>query len=172
MTAPHTALRVRPMGDGEHAAVGDLTVRAYLEAEGTYAAGGYADELRDAAGHAAVADVLVAEDADGALLGAVTFLASGDNPLAEHDDAEAASVRFLAVEPGARRAGVARALMAACLERAGAAGAPRMRLHVIDTNAGAHRLYRALGFVRDAATDIEPLPGARLQGYVRDLGPP
>lgn len=169
MTEPGTAVRVRPVADGEHAAVGELTLRAYLEAEGTYAAGGYADELRDAAGHAAVAEVLVAESSDGALLGTATFLPSGDNPLAEYDDPEAASVRFLAVEPGARRAGVARALMDACLERARAVGAPRMRLHVIAGNAAAHRLYEGLGFARDPAADFEPLPGAHLRGYVREL---
>lgn len=169
MTRPDTAVRIRPAVDDEHAAVGELPLRAYLEADGTYAAGGYADELRDAAGHAAVAEVLVAEGGDGALLGTTTFVPSGDDPLAEHDDREAASVRFLAVEPGARRAGVARALMEACLERARQVGAPRMRLHVIATNAAAHRLSQGLGFTRDPATDFEPLPGARLQGYVREL---
>ena len=53
----------------------------------------------------------------------------------------------IAVRPDRRRAGLAHALLAAALERAGAEGAERMLLEVSAGNAGARAFYAAEGFV-------------------------
>jgi ribosomal-protein-alanine N-acetyltransferase len=60
---------------------------------------------------------------------------------------EIADLQRIAVRPGHRRAGRARALLAAALERAGADGAGRMLLEVSAANAGALAFYAAEGFV-------------------------
>lgn len=163
------AWQVRPATVAEYAAVADLTVRAYAGLTGMLVEDDYAAELRDVAGHAAVADVLVACGPDDALAGAVTFIPDAANPLAEHGDPGAASLRFLAVEPAVQRAGVAGALVQACLARAAASGATRLRLHVAAGNPAAHRLYARWGFARDPAADWAPTPHVALLGYVRDV---
>lgn len=66
-------------------------------------------------------------------------------------DERVAELRRLWVRPTARRAGVARALTAAALERAAEIGYERVVLDVVPSREGAIALYRSLGF-----TDIEP----------------
>lgn len=162
-------MRVRPAEPGEHALVAELTVCAYTATAGFRIEGGYADELRDVSGHAAQAEVLVAEACDGRLVGTVTFIEDAASPLAEHADHGAASLRFLAVDPAAQRTGVATALLGACVERARMARAQRLRLHVAAGNVGARRFYTHHGFARDPAADWTPVPGLDLLGYVRAL---
>ena len=72
-----------------------------------------------------------------------------------------AEVLTLAVVPGQRRRGVARALLQAALGAATAAEAEAMFLEVADNNAPAIALYEAAGF--------EPV--GRRPGYYADAGP-
>ncbi|HXO18757.1 MAG TPA: GNAT family N-acetyltransferase [Thermoanaerobaculia bacterium] len=74
-----------------------------------------------------------------------------------HGGGEAELLR-LAVDPGERRRGVARALVAAGLERLRGAGVGRCFLEVRTGNAGAIAFYRSIGF---------ELVGRRL-AYYRD----
>jgi ribosomal-protein-alanine N-acetyltransferase len=60
---------------------------------------------------------------------------------------DVADQQRIAVRPERRRAGLARALLAAALERARAEGAERMLLEVSAGNAGALAFYAAEGFV-------------------------
>jgi ribosomal-protein-alanine N-acetyltransferase len=60
--------------------------------------------------------------------------------------AEDCEVITLAVRPESRRAGVARALLSAALDRAAAAGATAAHLEVGRGNAAAVALYRSAGF--------------------------
>jgi ribosomal-protein-alanine N-acetyltransferase len=72
-----------------------------------------------------------------------------------------AEVLTLAVDPNARRRGVARALVEAALLMAQTAGAEAMFLEVAADNAGAIALYAGAGFVR---------VGARAGYYRRETG--
>jgi GNAT superfamily N-acetyltransferase len=60
------------------------------------------------------------------------------------------------VVAAARRQGVGERLVAAVVAQARADGARQVRLHVVETNPGAERLYARCGFVRTGAT--MPLP--------------
>ena len=97
--------------------------------------------------------LLVAEH-DRRVVGAVTF----------YEDAAAeglgwpagwAGLRALGVDPAARRLGVGRALMDACLERALAARAPVLCLHTAAFMTAAVALYGAMGFRRAPTFDFE-----------------
>ncbi len=80
---------------------------------------------------------LIAADPDTAEpLGFVLCLAAGD----------ALDIAALATSPPARRAGIARRLLAETLIRAQAAGFERIVLEVAERNAPALALYRAFGF--------------------------
>ena len=140
---------VRP---DEHRAVGELVVEAY-EAIDPYGLDGYAKELRDVAGRAATAEVLVAADDDGTLLGAVTYVPGPDSSSAEFTEADAAGIRMLAVAEKAQGRGIGRALVTACLDRARAAGRAQVLLHTTDWMTTAHGLYGRLGFERDPSMD-------------------
>jgi ribosomal protein S18 acetylase RimI-like enzyme len=54
------------------------------------------------------------------------------------------------VNASARRGGIGRALMQACVEQARRAGAVRVELATAITNDAAQALYEALGWVRDS----------------------
>jgi ribosomal-protein-alanine N-acetyltransferase len=56
-----------------------------------------------------------------------------------------AEILTLAVHPGCRRAGLARALVETAVARLGAAGAARLFLEVDEANAPARALYRSFG---------------------------
>ena len=162
-------LHIRRAQPKEHDLVGTLTVAAYESIEGM-PLGHYRATLRDVASRAADAEVLVAVDASGQVLGAVTYVPGPDSGAAEFSDGDAAGIRFLAVDPDAQGRGVGRALVEACLERAHAAGRARVVLHSTRWMADAMRLYERLGFVREAGLDWEPEPGVALLGYVCELG--
>src|SRR5690606_25057557 len=162
-------LHIRPVRADEHAALGELTVEAYASADPRTLDDGYAEELRDVAGRARDAVVLVAVDEGaGEAVGGVTVVPDGSAPLAEvteRDAAGAAGIRMLAVAPHARGRGVGEALTRACIDRARAGGRRQVVLHSTDRMTAAHRLYTRLGFERDPAIDWEPEPGLWLRGF-------
>lgn len=142
---------VRPVGQDELAAVGRLTVDAYV-ADGIIPADhDYADELRDASGRAAGATVLVAEDATG-VVGTVTVARHG-SPWAEIAGPHEAEIRMLAVHPKARGRGVGLLLVRAALDLARSTGAETVALTTLSTMRVAHRIYEGLGFVRAPERD-------------------
>jgi ribosomal protein S18 acetylase RimI-like enzyme len=153
---------VREARPDEHAALGELIVRAYREVGETEAS--YYAELLDVAGRAALVPVLVAVDAEDHVLGCVTYV-PGPGPFHEGEFAEAASIRMLAVAPAARRRGVGRVLVEACIERARAAGRPAISLSTRPFMTAAHRLYASLGFARVPELDWEFDPGEWLRAY-------
>ncbi|MCG8356128.1 MAG: GNAT family N-acetyltransferase [Kiloniellales bacterium] len=59
-----------------------------------------------------------------------------------------AFIRALAVTPGRRRQGLGRALLEACLERAGQDGARALGVQISEAMVGARGLFGALGFQR------------------------
>jgi ribosomal protein S18 acetylase RimI-like enzyme len=168
-TRPRSPLEIRPIRPDEHDALAAMTERAYRVIHGEVIDGLYVDDLLDVAGRAAAAEVLVAVDADGTLLGGVTYVPDRTSAMAEFDDDDAASVRMLAVDPRFQGRGAGAALMAACLDRARADGRHRMVLHTTADNTFAREMYERMGFRRDPARDWEPDPAVQLVGYELDL---
>jgi ribosomal protein S18 acetylase RimI-like enzyme len=168
MPAPPRPVEVRVARPGELAAVGRLTVRAY--AEFVPAASPYARLLGDAADRADRAELLVAVDDGGELLGTATLVA-GNGPYAERAGPGDAELRMLAVDPSARQRGVGAALVQAVLDRAADGGARRLVLSTLPAMAAAHRLYQRFGFRRAPALDHRPVPGVELLAFTLDLDP-
>lgn len=152
MTATSTPLTlVREARPDEAGAVATLVRDGYL----TYAGEVPPDFLR-----AWVNEVVDPGDA-------VTFVAVADGALAGtarlHLDATypvplpggSAGVRAVVVAPHHRRAGVGSMLMAACAERARAAGATTLYLHTAPFMTAATALYEGLGYRRDPAMDLD-----------------
>ena len=155
-------MEIREARSDEHAELGALTVAAYRSLDPVLSPD-YEAELADVAGRAAAATVLVAVEG-GRLLGGVTYIPDAENPLAEHVDPHAASLRMLAVDPACHRQGVGRRLTEACTARAASEGKESLILHTADSNASGLAFYEALGFDRVPELDWEPEPGFRLLG--------
>jgi ribosomal protein S18 acetylase RimI-like enzyme len=161
----------------EYAAIGDLTVSAYL-ADGLVAPGSNYDVvLRDAAGRAEKAELWVAHGPDGpagpaGLAGTVTFCPLG-SPYREIGTDTEGEFRMLAVSPGARGLGVGRALTRHCLDRSRDLGFTAVVLSSSTRMATAHHIYTSLGFTRLPERDWTPVPGVDLIAFrlvVEDAG--
>src|SRR4051794_11197190 len=107
-------IEVRRARTGEFGRIGDLCVAAY-EPFGAHASR-YVDVLRDVASRAAGAELLVAAEPGGPVLGTVTFVADG-GPMGEIAGPEETEFRMLAVDPAAQGSGVGTALMRHVVER-------------------------------------------------------
>lgn len=164
------SLVIRPAHDTELGAVGELTFAAY-DADGFISdESDYADELRDAAQRAREAELYVALDEDGALVGTVTFCPEGSayREVAGPGEGE---FRMLAVDPAARRRGVAEALVRMCVERSEELGYGALVLSSMPTQQAAHRLYTRIGFYRTPELDWKPVPQVDLLAFRLDLSP-
>lgn len=97
------------------------------------------------------------------------ILVAGDDPIgyiATQDQADdTLYIDFLGVDPAARGRGLGRALIAAAVTRAAAAGAPSASLTVRIDNQHARALYDSLGFVEERV--IAPYR----RGFTRDTRP-
>jgi ribosomal protein S18 acetylase RimI-like enzyme len=157
---------IRSVRPHEHEALGALTVEAYAAIDPAVVdEDGYVGELRDVAGRVSGAEVLVAVDDSGTVLGGVTYVPGPDSRWAEFSEPDGAGIRMLAVAPGAQGRGIGEALSRACVDRARAGGRGQIVLHSTDRMTAAHRLYERLGFARDASLDWEPAPGFWLRGF-------
>lgn len=157
-------LTIRPAEEADLAAVGAITVEAYRVdgfLEGTE---DYADTLADAAARFQAADLLVAVDASGEVLGSVTVVRPG-TPYAEVSEPGELEFRMLSVAASARGRGVGDALVRAVIDQARAIGVERVVLSSSEKMAAAHRLYKRLGFTRLPDRDWAPLPGVNLMAY-------
>ncbi|CAM5417511.1 GNAT family N-acetyltransferase [Streptomyces atroolivaceus] len=162
---------IRQARPAEFEELGELTAQAYL-GDGLLDLGAddpYLEQLRAVGRRAAEAEVLVALDADGRLLGGVTYVAPG-SPWADIAGEDEAEFRMLAVSPEARGRGAGEALVRACVDRARAAeGLSGLVLSTQRSMPGAHRLYRRLGFVRTPERDWCPLPDLPLLTFRLEL---
>jgi ribosomal protein S18 acetylase RimI-like enzyme len=159
---------VRPARPDELAAVGALTADGY-RADGLLTRGGgtdrYEAELRDTARRAVTAELVVAAEPDGELLGTLTWCppGSGLRELAARPDQ--GEFRMLAVPPAARRRGVARALVEYCLSDARRLGLAELVLSSLPDMTAAHALYVSMGFRRAPELDWTPVPLVHLWGF-------
>ncbi|HSJ45032.1 MAG TPA: GNAT family N-acetyltransferase [Euzebyales bacterium] len=157
---------IRPVRADEHDRVAELTLAAY-ERLGVDV-GPYRASLADVGARAMAVEVLVAVRGSN-VVGAVTYVPDRDSAYAEFDDADAAGIRMLAVDPDVQGTGVGTALVEACVARAAATGRSRIVLHSTADMAAARRLYRRLGFRRAPDRDWQPQPYVALHGYVLAL---
>jgi len=162
---------IRAVRPEEHEELGELTGQTYLD-DGLLLHGAddfYLDVLRDTARRVREAEVLVAADEDGRIIGGVTF-APGSTPWADIAGPGEAEFRMLVVAPGARGRGVGEALVRACADRARALpGCVRLVLSTDAKMVSAHRIYERMGFVRTPERDWEPIPGHRLRTYALEF---
>lgn len=169
MSRPRWAVRVRAARPEEYGQIGELTARVYRTGGFVPAGHPYLVTLRDVPARAAKAELLVAEDGGGRLLGTVTFTAGGTRYADPAAGPGEASFRMLVVDPAARGHGVGEALVRACLDRAAETGARVMRLSTQPEMLTAQRLYERLGFTRTPGSDWSPVPGMRLITYALAL---
>lgn len=141
---------------------------AYLADGQLDTASSYVNELSNAAWRAEEAELLVAADPEGTLLGTVTVCTPG-SPLGEVSRPGELEFRMLAVAPEARGRGVGQALVQAVLNRADERGARRVVLCSTERMSVAHRLYERLGFVRIPERDWHPVPDLLLLAFALDL---
>jgi GNAT superfamily N-acetyltransferase len=163
---------VRPARPEEYAGIGELAARVYLAEGYTRAGSHYPSLLRDVATRASRAEVAVAVDEDGTLLGTVTFAAGGTAYAETATAADEAGFRMLVVDPAARGRGVGEALVAWCVRRAREGDARVLRLSTQSAMTAAGRLYERLGFVRTPELDWTPEPDVFLLTYELVLRPP
>ncbi|MFC8717398.1 GNAT family N-acetyltransferase [Kitasatospora sp. NPDC057198] len=146
------------------AGAGEVSVEAFVGDGHTRPGSPYVDLLRDAARRDREAELLVAVDGAGAVLGCVT-LAPGGTAWADVARPGEGEIRMLAVGAAARGRGVGRALVAAAVERCRELGLAGMAFSTRPAMTAAHRLYRALGFVRCPERDWSAAPGTDLLVY-------
>ncbi len=159
---------VRRAREAELAAVGELTIGAYRADGLTEAESAYALKLADARPRFEQAELWVAVDGEGALLGTVTMAPPGSSwaQVAGPDQLE---FRMLAVSHGARGRGVGEALTRRVVERAAELGLSAVTLSSSQEMVTAHRLYERLGFRRTPEADWSPVADVLLITYRLDL---
>jgi GNAT superfamily N-acetyltransferase len=164
------AFSIRAARAEEFDRLGEITAAAYLD-DGLLDFGAddpYLVLLRDVRMRAQHADVLVAVDEAGTVLGGVTFV-GGPGAYADIAQAGEAEFRTLAVAPPGRGRGVGAALVQHCVERARRLGRRRLVLSTQPTMHSAHRIYERAGFVRQPHRDWSPVPGTSLVVYALEL---
>jgi ribosomal protein S18 acetylase RimI-like enzyme len=159
---------IRRATPDDHEAVGRATVAAYTPYLDAHPESGYVDGLRDSGRRDREAELWVAVDDDGTVLGSVTSCPEGSKwrELAGPGEGE---FRALAVDPTAQGRGVGAALVAHVVDRFRSEGARAVVLCSMSTMTSAHRVYRRLGFRRAPDLDWSPLPGIDLIAYRLDL---
>ena len=162
---------IRPARASEFAAVGELTVESYrVDGFLDGGSGEYALILADTASRASEAELLVAVDDAGTLLGTVTIAPPG-SPWSQVATADELEFRMLGVASAARGRGVGEALTRRVIDRAVELGLRGVTLSSSVEMAAAHRLYERLGFYRTPNLDWSPRPGVGLVTYRLDLNP-
>ena len=163
---------IRAVRPDDYERLGELTAAAYLD-DGLLdfgAADPYLAVLRDVGRRAEHAEVLVAVDDAGTVLGGVAFVGA-PGPFADVAREGEAEFRTLAVAPEGRGRGVGTALVRACIDRARALGRRRVVLSTQPMMHAAHRVYERFGFTRAPERDWSPIDTLTLLVYELELEP-
>jgi GNAT superfamily N-acetyltransferase len=118
--------------------------------------------------HIGKATRLVVES-DGRIAGTALLYAAGQVDDLPFFPPDWAWVRAVGVHPELRGAGMARQLMAECLDRARAGGAAVLSLHTMAFMVDAIRLYERLGYRRAAELDIDVAAAYEIDGEMLAL---
>jgi GNAT superfamily N-acetyltransferase len=161
-------LVVRPARPDEYDRVGALTIDAYKTLDRDHLEDGYDEQILDVAARAASAEVLVAVEHDGTIVGACTFVSDPTSPWMEWTNPDETELRLLAVDASARGRGVGQALVEVCIARAGALGRPLM-LHTTQFMRNAARLYERMGFERVPERDVAGYDPYEFRAYRLDV---
>jgi HAD superfamily hydrolase (TIGR01509 family) len=113
-------------------------------------------------------ELIAAIEPDGTVLGGAV-LVSPQSALSQIARESEREFRLLGVSPQARDKGIGRRLVEECLQRARVDGARRMVLSTQPAMTAAHRLYEALGFVREEARDWRRGNGRLMWVHGREL---
>ena len=159
---------VRLARPADYAFAGALAFEAYaidglLDDDSDYAA-----DLRDAGRRAEDAELFVAIDERGDVVGTVTFCLPG-SPYSELSKDGQAEFRMLAVDPAAGGHGAGTALVAAVVQRASELGADRVVMCSVEPMRTAQRIYLRMGFARLPDRDWSPDGAMVLLAYGMDL---
>ncbi len=122
----------------------------------------YREHLRDVEPRMTMAELLVAVDPAGTVLGSVTYMAAG-TPYALVSRGEEAEIRMLGVSEHRNKARTEELLVRACIQRARRDGRSALVMCTLkkhERNPG--RLYRRLGFTLSPGRGISPMPGLNL----------
>ena len=163
-------MRLRRARPGDLAAVGEVTVAAYAEFS-DHNPDEYVEHLRGADRRYREAELWVATpDHTDEILGSVTICPEGSawREIAKSGEGE---FRMLAVAPAARGQGVGAALVNLVVDRFRRDGAPAVVISTLEAMRSAHRIYEAVGFVRDPERDWSPTGDVRLIAYRLELRP-
>jgi ribosomal protein S18 acetylase RimI-like enzyme len=159
---------IRDAHQDELAEVGELRIAAY-RADGFLAPDSrYASRLREL-GADGSGPVLVAVDGEPERLVGTVMLQHWPHAGDVVSGPDEAEIRALAVRPELRGAGVGRALLAAVIDRAAAAGLRTLVLLTQPEMKAAHHLYEEAGFRRLPQRDWSPEPGVTLLAYGKHL---
>ncbi len=166
MTSMTFAIRRADPADADAiAAAGRIAREAYVAGGLIPPESWYGERLADAASRAREAELwLAVDEPSGAVLGSVTFAASG-SPYAQVARDGEGEFRMLTVEPHARGRGVGEALARYCVTRARELGLTALVLSSQPNMHAAHRIYGRLGFQRTPDLDWSPEPGVSLLTY-------
>ena len=155
---------IREARSEEYESLGEIGALAYGALEGESDLG-YLDEVRDVVTRAGSVPILAAVDANGTLLGSVTYVPGPGNQYSELERPDEAGFRMLAVAPWAQGRGVGRGLVEAVLARARAEGRAGVAIYTRPVMRAAQHLYGTLGFAGADAGDWEFEPGEWLWAY-------
>ncbi len=158
-------VRVRGMRRHEASRVGEITLAGY-DAYGDIE-GDYRHELQDPTTRIEGSTSVLVAEVEGRVVGTVTFVLPHDQGWEGRAEPDGdAMFRVLAVDPAAEGAGVGRALVDACVRRAGELGCRRILIVSMAWMDRAHRLYERVGFQRRPDLDVRFPAG---DGYVFTL---
>jgi len=158
-----SSIRVRAATEADWRVIGELTVAAYASIPGRPRLAEYDRELADVAARADECTLLVAEDADGFVVGAVGY------DRIPGTDGKVGRARQVSVSPQARGRGIGRALVEEVMARLRSEGVTEMAERTADYMAGAQALYLSLGFRRAPERDETQDDGPDLMGFHRHL---
>ena len=144
-----STLIIREARIAEYDEVAELTMAAYrpLFAETGLPGdlGWYGAELRDVAGRAERAEIIVAER-DKRIVGSLAYHHDYAKEVKSGNPEGCAGFRVLATDPSSQGLGIGRALTQWCIDRAKTDGRVALVLNTTDYMEVAQRLYRRLGF--------------------------
>jgi GNAT superfamily N-acetyltransferase len=139
-------MQIRLIRLDECAALGQITLRAYLDLDRRESLGPYENELLDVAARQLDSEVYVAVDLEGHLMGGVTYVPGPERAMSEFEDLDAAGIRMLAVDPQYQGLGAGHALVETCIARARLQHRRRIILHSTPVMTSAQAIYKRLGF--------------------------